>query len=209
MTSVRLLLILLGLNAILGLGLAYAWLGGEDAPIRKRWVPPVAIDPDPRSLRALTLPLPQADAGDEILSRPIFSLDRRAVPAAESGGEEAPSPAPLSELRIHGFVKGAGFRAVIGVKGGKAIRIPLDGTIEGWRLVAIEGEEAVFRAETGEERRLSLIRVRAPAATTPAPRAMTQGSAPAAAPSPEDLARERLARRNALRQEHGLPSVER
>ena len=201
--------------------LALMWLGADGSALVGQWQPPAPIAPrlDGLAVAATEAQPPSArDLGD-VLARPVFSLSRRPATTPVAAKPAAPADR-IDDVRLIGLIspdRGAG-GAAIAMLDGKVMRVTIGGVIADWTLTAIDdGEVELSRA--GETRRLALVRAKAlHAAPSEQRRKATQGKVE---PAPESAAqrsetmkeriqreyRERIAARNALRVQNGLPPL--
>lgn len=206
---------LLGVNLLCVALLAYLWVGPDLSIDDLRWRPPPALAPDASSLSVITPTVPEVSGRRyaAILERPLFSLDRR--PPPDDSAPQVDSPVPLGDVRIVGLLDGAaGYQGIIAIVSGAARRVSVGGSLGEWTLSAVAGTEAVFSDASGVSHRIAIERPRkAESVATPAGMGVAGSSESsgntraASALSLEERVRERFARRNALRQQHGLPPV--
>lgn len=210
------------LDVALAAGLAWLWVD-KDLTLRDfHWHPPAAVAPDPASLAALDVQRPADDPERyrEILERPLFASSRRSPPPPVLVA--APAVKPLTGVRLLGLIEAENSQsaAIVNVEG-KNRRLRIGNKLNGWTFDSVSGRAAVFVSDSGENHHLVLVRASGPApasgsgeAAPSAPGAPeVQGSAAPAAPvasavkTIEEQARERLARRNAIRIKNGLPPL--
>ncbi len=197
------LTVLAALNLALLLALAALWLGTDGRLRHVHWQRPA---PQTSDYAALVPHLPGAAPADTgpfigLLERPLFSPTRRPPPASPKDQEQGPDGG-LGELS--GLIEGQGTGGAIVQIGGKARRVQLHESVEGWTLSAVKERSATF-TRAGQSRVLQLPRAKlqngpalpppaasappvaappavpAPAAAAPAPAAVVP--APAAAPA--------------------------
>lgn len=210
------------LDVALAAGLAWLWFDSDLTLRDFHWHPPAAIAPDAASLLALDVQLAADDPERyrEILARPLFTPSRR--PAPPPALVAAQTVKPLTGVRLLGLIEAADAQSVVIVNAdGKNRRLRVGNKINGWTFDSVSGRAAVFVSDSGESHRLALMR-----AAVPAPATGTEGAAPSAsgvaevqgsaapavpvasaARTIEEQARERLARRNAIRIKNGLPPL--
>jgi hypothetical protein len=145
MASRVLALIVVALGCVLG----WQWWNPPGA-----WQAPPPVAPEIARLseigiRARSMPT----SFDQALARPVFWPSRRprvvAVPVE-------PNAAAATDLKLLGLVRGGEYWAIIQLKG-ETFRVPVGGQVGGWRLDAIDGDEAVL-ARNGE----GMVRIRFP-----------------------------------------------
>lgn len=177
--------VLAALNVALALVLAALWLGTDGRLRHVHWQRPV---PQTSDYAALVPQLPgvaPADTGPFIglLERPLFSPTRRPPPPASSKDQEQGPDSGLGELS--GIIEGQGAGGAIVQIGGKARRVRLHESVEGWTLSAVKERSATF-TRAGQSRVLQLPRAKlqnGPALPPPAASAPPV-AAPPAAPVP-------------------------
>ena len=168
------------LNAGLLCFLAWVWFtpDGQLRGMRWQWPEPVKVD-----LQALLPVLPgqgQADTSQFLgmLERPLFSPTRRPPPPPPPPKAEVPEPVNrFAQAKLTGLFEGEGVGGVIINYDGKDRRVPLNGTLDGWKLQSVSGAQAVF-AQAGQTRSVPLQR--ATLLTGPGP----QQGRPTASPAP-------------------------
>lgn len=168
------LAVLAALNAALVLALAALWLSPDGHLRNTRWTPPAAIANDYLHM----LPsLPQRQPVDTsrflaLLERPLFQPTRRPPPPPPPPSAVVQAPVDnLSTAQLSGVVAGEGGASIIITLAGKARRVRLNESVDGWTLQSIQGRNVVF-AGGGQTRTLQL------------PRAALTHSAGGAAPVP-------------------------
>lgn len=177
--------VLAALNVALALVLAALWLGTDGRLRHVHWQRPA---PQTSDYAALVPQLPgvaPADTGPFIglLERPLFSPTRRPPPPASSKDREQGPDSGLGELS--GIIEGHGAGGAIVQIGGKARRVQLHESVEGWTLSAVKERSATF-TRAGQSRVLQLPRAKlqnGPALPPPAASAPPV-AAPPAAPVP-------------------------
>ncbi|MCD6663082.1 MAG: hypothetical protein LT082_06755 [Comamonas sp.] len=177
--------VLAALNVALALVLAALWLGTDGRLRHVHWQRPA---PQTSDYAALVPQLPgvaPADTGPFIglLERPLFSPTRRPPPPASSKDREQGPDSGLGELS--GIIEGQGAGGAIVQIGGKARRVQLHESVEGWTLSAVKERSATF-TRAGQSRVLQLPRAKlqnGPALPPPAASAPPV-AAPPAAPVP-------------------------
>ncbi len=165
------------LNVALALVLAALWLGTDGRLRHVHWPRPA---PQTSDYAALVPQLPGVAPADTspfigLLERPLFSPTRRPPPPVSSKDQEAAGDSSLGELS--GLIEGQGAGGAIVQIAGKARRVQLHETVEGWRLTAVQGRSATF-TRAGQSRVLQLPRAKLqngpalppPAASAPPPK---------------------------------------
>ena len=137
--------VLLLLNGVLALGLAWLWFTPQGTLRNVRLQPPVAQQTDLSNLLPALPPLVQADTGQfmVLLERPLFSPTRRPPP---------PPPPPaaaaavdnLSTARLSGVFEGPGGTGIIIQIDGKDRRLQLNQALYGWTLRSVQGRLVTF-----------------------------------------------------------------
>lgn len=155
------LAVLAVINVALVVALAALWLNPDGSLRNTRWAAPVPIKND--YLQMLPL-LPERQPIDTnrflaLLERPLFQLTRRPPPP--------PPPPPsvvvqapidnLSTAQLSGVVVGDGTASIIITMAGKARRVRLNESVDGWTLQSIQGRSVTF-AGGGQTRVLQLPR---------------------------------------------------
>lgn len=171
------------LNLALALALAALWIATDGRLRASHWQPPA---PQTSDYAALVPPLPGPAPADTrpfvgMLERPLFSPTRRPPPPAPPKEQEA-ADSGLGELS--GLIEGQGAGAAIVQIGGKARRVQLHESVEGWKLTAVNGRSATF-TRAGQSRTLQLPRaklVNGPALPPPAAANAAPGARPLAKP---------------------------
>lgn len=160
--------------------LAWAWFTPEGQLRNMHWQPPEPVKVD---LQALLPALPgpgQADTSQFLgmLERPLFSPTRRPPPPPPPPKVEVPEPVNrFAQAKLTGVFEGAGAGGIIINYDGKDHRVPLNGTLDGWRLQSVTGVQATF-SQGGQTRVVPMQRA-ALAAYTGVPQ-----NRPPAAPAP-------------------------
>lgn len=166
--------------ALLGF-LAWAWFTPDGQPRNMHWQPPEPVKVDLKSLLP-ALPGPgQADTSQFLgmLERPLFSPTRRPPPPPPPPKVEVPEPVNrFAQAKLTGVFEGAGMGGIIINYDGKDRRVPLNGTLDGWKLQSVTGAQATF-SQRGQTRVVQLQR-----ATLTTYTGMPQNRAPAAPPQP-------------------------
>ena len=149
------------LNVALLVVLAALWLNSDGSLRNARWVAPVPVTND--YLQMLPA-LPERQSVDTnrflaLLERPLFQLTRRPPPP--------PPPAPtaaapeavdnLSTAQLSGVVAGEKTASIIITMAGKARRVRLNDSVDGWMLQSIQGRSVTF-SSGGQTRVLQLPR---------------------------------------------------
>lgn len=139
---------LVALNVALLVVLAALWLNSDGSLRNARWVAPVPVTND--YLQMLPA-LPERQSVDTnrflaLLERPLFQLTRRPPPP--------PPPAPtaaapeavdnLSTAQLSGVVAGEKTASIIITMAGKARRVRLNDSVDGWMLQSIQGRSVTF-----------------------------------------------------------------
>lgn len=160
--------------------LAWVWFTPDGQLRGMRWQSPEPVKVD---LQALLPALPgqgQADTSQFLgmLERPLFSPTRRPPPPPPPPKAEVPEPVNrFAQAKLTGLFEGEGVGGVIINYDGKDRRVPLNGTLDGWKLQSVSGAQAVF-AQAGQTRSVPLQR--ATLLTGPVP----QQGRPTASPAP-------------------------
>ena len=160
--------------------LAWVWFTPDGQLRGMRWQSPAPVKVD---LQALLPALPgqgQADTSQFLgmLERPLFSPTRRPPPPPPPPKAEVPEPVNrFAQAKLTGLFEGEGVGGVIINYDGKDRRVPLNGTLDGWKLQSVSGAQAVF-AQAGQTRSVPLQR--ATLLTGPGP----QQGRPTASPAP-------------------------
>lgn len=185
---------LVGFDLLLALLLAALWLTPQGTLRGVHWPVPPAVAPQLGRADEVPLPAPAAVNDSRFLAtleRPLFSPTRRPAPLSKPAQESAPSDA-MGGARLLGLFEGAGDGGVIVLIDGKPRRVRLHEAVEGWQLTAVQPRGATF-TRAGQERDLPLSRaaltggdVTKPsvAPASPAPRAASPESPPAALATP-------------------------
>lgn len=141
--------------------LAALWLNPDGSLRNVRWVAPTPITND--YLQMLPA-LPERQSVDTnrflaLLERPLFQLTRRPPPP--------PPPSPtavapeavdnLSTAQLSGVVIGEQTASIIITMAGKARRVRLNDSVDGWKLQSIQGRSVTF-ASGSQTRMLQLPR---------------------------------------------------
>jgi hypothetical protein len=208
-TSLRLLVLL---ALLLVGGLAWLWVDEHGQLRNVTWAAPAPVYPD---LSAGKAPPPDAAAANPatflaILERPVFAPDRRPPPPPAP----PPPPDPMADIHILGIFSGETPGILARVEG-KVRRVKLNESIGAWTLKSINGREVSFgQGEETRSLRLVYARIDTVNAAPPSGGAPAAGGPPsissapaAAAPNPQDAARETLRRRNEIRAARGLPLI--
>ena len=168
------LAVLVAINEALLVVLAALWFSPDGSLRIARWTPPAAITNDYLQM----LPsLPQRQPVDTsrflaLLERPLFQLTRRPPPPPPPPSEAVQAPVDnLSTAQLSGIVAAEGVASIILTMAGKARRVRLNESVDGWTLQSIQGRSVIF-AGGGQTRTLQL------------PRAAMTNAAGAAAPIP-------------------------
>ena len=148
------------LNAGLLCFLAWVWFTPDGQVRGVRWQSPEPVKVD---LQALLPVLPgqgQADTSQFLgmLERPLFSPTRRPPPPPPPPKAEVPEPVNrFAQAKLTGVFEGAGVGGIIINYEGKDRRVPLNGTLDGWKLQSVSGGQATFE-KSGQTRVVSLQR---------------------------------------------------
>ena len=162
--------------------LAWVWFTPDGQLRGMRWQSPEPVKVD---LQALLPVLPgqgQADTSQFLgmLERPLFSPTRRPPPPPPPPKAEVPEPVNrFAQAKLTGLFEGEGVGGVIINYDGKDRRVPLNGTLDGWKLQSVSGAQAVF-AQAGQTRSVPLQR--ATLLTGPAPPPGRSTASPAHGP---------------------------
>lgn len=174
--------------------LAALWLNPDGSLRNARWVAPQAIQND--YLQMLPA-LPERKPVDTsrflvLLERPLFQLTRRPPPPPPPPSAVVDAPVDnLSTAQLSGVVAGESAGSIIITIAGKARRVRLNESVDGWSLQSIQGRSVTFAA-SGQTRVLQLPRAPAttfsgaalPVFATPAPIVQPAQGAASAAPVP-------------------------
>ena len=174
--------VLLAVNALLVLWLAYSWVDTSGSLRNVHWRAP---DPQTTDYAGMAPALPglaQADTSQFIamLDRPLFSLTRRPPPPPPSSAEKEPVD-NLSSAQLSAIFQGANEGGVIIQIAGKHRRVRLKDEVDGWKLSAVQDRSATF-TRAGATRVLQLPRAAVTTANTSVP--PLQAGAPPAAGNP-------------------------
>ena len=186
--------ILLVLNLLLSIGLAWMWFDETGARRSVAWVPPSLRKGElpkwPASLKPTT---EDTTVFLNTLEKPLFSLNRRPPPPPPpvTPPPPPPPPDPLQTINIVGvFGTGLGSGIFATIDGGMR-RIAKGDLIGEWTLKAVGDREATFsRRDERKVIRLTYDTLVTGPALPPSPpppspaNAPTAGAAPAAAPRP-------------------------
>ena len=148
------------LNAGLLCFLAWVWFTPDGQVRGMRWQSPAPVKVD---LQALLPALPgqgQADTSQFLgmLERPLFSPTRRPPPPPPPPKAEVPEPVNrFAQAKLTGVFEGAGVGGIIINYEGKDRRVPLNGTLDGWKLLSVTGAQATF-SQRGQTRIVQLQR---------------------------------------------------
>ena len=148
------------LNAGLLCFLAWVWFTPDGQVRGMRWQSPAPVKVD---LQALLPALPgqgQADTSQFLgmLERPLFSPTRRPPPPPPPPKAEVPEPVNrFAQAKLTGVFEGAGVGGIIINYEGKDRRVPLNGTLDGWKLLSVTGAQATF-SQRGQTRVVQLQR---------------------------------------------------
>ena len=148
------------LNAGLLCFLAWVWFTPDGQVRGMRWQSPSPVKVD---LQALLPALPgqgQADTSQFLgmLERPLFSPTRRPPPPPPPPKAEVPEPVNrFAQAKLTGVFEGAGVGGIIINYEGKDRRVPLNGTLDGWKLLSVTGAQATF-SQRGQTRVVQLQR---------------------------------------------------
>ncbi len=176
---------LVALNVALGLGLAAMWITPQGQLRNLQWVRPAAIQPDfQQMLPALPTQQPvSTSAFLALLERPLFSSTRRPPPPPPPP-TPAPPPDLLANAQVLGIYQSGAASGIIVRIEGKARRIRLNESINGWQLQSVQERAAIFTS-AGQTRELPLLRAKVgSAAADPMPRVPATANAPLPPPTP-------------------------
>ena len=140
--------------------LAWVWFTPDGQLRGMRWQSPEPVKVD---LQALLPALPgqgQADTSQFLgmLERPLFSPTRRPPPPPPPPKAEVPEPVNrFAQAKLTGVFEGAGVGGIIINYEGKDRRVPLNGTLDGWKLLSVTGAQATF-SQRGQTRVVQLQR---------------------------------------------------
>lgn len=140
--------------------LAWVWFTPDGQVRGMRWQSPAPVKVD---LQALLPALPgqgQADTSQFLgmLERPLFSPTRRPPPPPPPPKAEVPEPVNrFAQAKLTGVFEGAGVGGIIINYEGKDRRVPLNGTLDGWKLLSVTGAQATF-SQRGQTRVVQLQR---------------------------------------------------
>lgn len=163
--------ILVALNLLAAMGLAYLWVDKQGQLRNVTWPAPAAIKPviDVPPITAARL---DANVFSATLDRPLFAPDRRPPPPVLPPAPPPP-PDPLADAQLVGLIAGEAGAAIVRSEG-KVRRISLNQPLGAWTLKTIDDRTAVFE-KADEKRTLKLEYARLGVA---APRLTQQNSAP-------------------------------
>lgn len=149
------------LNVALLVVLAALWLNSDGSLRNARWVEPVPVTND--YLQMLPA-LPERQSVDTnrflaLLERPLFQLTRRPPPPSPPAPTAAAPEAidNLSTAQLSGVVAGEKTASIIITMAGKARRVRLKDSVDGWMLQSIQGRSVTF-SSGGQTRVLQLPR---------------------------------------------------
>lgn len=153
--------ILLLLNALLAIALAWMWFSPKEGLRNSHWVVPRAQKTNFDDM-VPTLGKPQAMDQSQFLAmldRPLFSPTRRPPPPPPPPASEAPPPPPdyLSTAVLSGIYSSTD-KSVGGIIikfNGKDKALPLRGALDGWTLSSI-ADNRVYFTRGGETREIRL-----------------------------------------------------
>lgn len=160
--------------------LAWVWFTPDGQLRGMRWQSPEPVKVDLQALLPVLPGQAQADTSQFLgmLERPLFSPTRRPPPPPPPPKAEVPEPVNrFAQAKLTGLFEGEGVGGVIINYDGKDRRVPLNGTLDGWKLQSVSGAQAVF-AQAGQTRSVPLQR--ATLLTGPGP----QQGRPTASPAP-------------------------
>ena len=180
MTQRPVLLGLAALNAALAVALAAMWLTPQGQLRGVHWAAPAPIQPDYQQMLP-ALPGAQQPVSATtflaLLERPLFSSSRRPPPPPPPPAAAAP-PDLLADAQVLGVYQSGQASGIIARIGGKARRIRLNESLNGWQLHAVQERSALFKSGD-QTRELPLQRARiGSAAADPATGAATPGNTP-------------------------------
>ena len=175
------LTMLVVINVALAVVLAALWLNPDGSLRNTHWAAPVSIKNDYLQM----LPsLPERQPIDTnrflaLLERPLFQLTRRPPPPPPPPTAVVQAPVDnLSTAQLSGVVAGDGSASIIITMAGKARRVRLNESVDGWALQSIQGRSVTF-AGGGQTRTLQLPRA---AVTSSSGAALPVQAAPPPAP---------------------------
>ena len=149
------------LNVALLAVLASLWLSPDGSLRNARWIAPVPVTND--YLQMLPA-LPERESVDTnrflaLLERPLFQLTRRPPPPPPPPSAAAAPEAVdnLSTAQLSGVVAGEKTASIIITMAGKARRVRLNDSVDGWMLQSIQGRSVTF-SSGGQTRVLQLPR---------------------------------------------------
>ena len=136
------------LNVALLAVLASLWLNPDGSLRNARWIAPVPVTND--YLQMLPA-LPERESVDTnrflaLLERPLFQLTRRPPPPPPPPSAAAAPEAVdnLSTAQLSGVVAGEKTASIIITMAGKARRVRLNDSVDGWMLQSIQGRSVTF-----------------------------------------------------------------
>ncbi len=174
--------VLLLLNGVLALGLAWLWFTPQGTLRNMYWQPPAAQQTDLSNLLPALPSLMQSDTSQFIvlLERPLFSPTRRPPPPPPPPAAAAPVD-NFSTARLSGVFEGPGGTGIIIQIDGKDRRLQLNQALDGWTLRSVQGRQVTFG--NGDQTRVLQLPRAALTAYTGQPLAFVPPAA-SAAPGP-------------------------
>lgn len=148
------------LNAALLCALVWSWVTPAGQLRNMRWQPPESVKVDLQSLLPALPGQGQADTSQFLgmLERPLFSPTRRPPPPPPPPKADVPELVNrFAQAKLTGVFEGAGVGGIIINYEGKDRRVPLNGTLDGWKLQSVTGAQAVF-GQGGQTRVVPLQR---------------------------------------------------
>lgn len=161
------ILVLILLNAMLVLALAWMWVDTSGRLRNVHWQAPAPVQPDFSQVLSMSS---RRNAGDmqqfiATLDRPLFAPNRRPPPKGAAEGV----PDPLANIQLLGVFVSGDAGGIIAKVDGKNRRVRINETVGPWTLKSIQDREVSF-ARDGETRVLRLAPARgASLLTQPAP----------------------------------------
>ena len=184
------LTILVALNVALTMVLAALWLKPDGSVRNIHWAEPAPLTNDYLQMLPTLPARQQVDTNRflALLERPLFQLTRRPPPP--------PPPVPtvaapeavdnLSTAQLSGVVAGEKTASIIITMAGKARRVRLNDSVDGWILQSIQGRSVIF--SSGGQTRVQQLPRAAVANFSGAALPVALPAPPAPAPPPEQSA---------------------
>lgn len=150
--------ILVVINAALVLVLCWLWFTPAGALRNVKWQQPSAQKTDFAALQPVLPDVTMLNTSQFIAmrDRPIFSATRRPPPPPPPPAVQAPTD-HMSTARLLGVYQGQSTGGVIVHMDGKARRVALHSTLDGWTLQSVQGRDVTFTSN-GQTRVLQLPR---------------------------------------------------